>query len=323
MFANTLKNSYTRIFILVLSVIMLFVSINGCSNKNQAFDADRNQGKKVVDHAGREVIIPNNPQRIVPLTASLIEGLFAIGITPVTKVDNYNTREEAASLPSAGLQANVNMEVIYNAKPDLIIAQSRHHMQMIELLESSGAAVFVYDPAKLDTNPLFNLALFLGDLLDRENEAAQYVAQVNQTADELKQKIQSETNLKSAVVIEDSDTVRAAQNASSYGTIINSLGLKNIVPDGMPGSNEQGLIPFDMETIVKADPDIILIIASVKDPDYKKQVIDKFKKNPLWKDLTAVKNDRLKVLPFKVHPGRATAEDMLKMTAQTILPEKN
>lgn len=319
---NFVDNSNRRgnkIHIIAILSLILLLLVSGCSNSNDAVNDDANKGKTVVDHMGRELVIPNNPERILALNSNMMESLFALGITPAGKVEDYKIREEGRSLPSVGMKKNINLEVIYEMKPDLIFAHKRLHGQIIKSLEDTGAQVFVLEPSELGDDPLLNVTIFMGKLLDLEDKAQEYVSAVNKIAEELKQKIENESEIKSAVIIQDSDTIRVAQNASAYGSLIQYLGINNIVPVDLPGVGKDSFVSFDIETIQEKDPDIMLILAVSKDKEENKNLIKKYKTDPQWANLTAVKKDRIKILPFKVHPGRSNPEDMLEATAKVIL----
>ncbi len=277
------------------------------------------QPRTVTDHAGFEVVIPENLERIVALNPLLMEGLFAIGVTPVGKVEDYRIREEGNALPSVGTQSNVDIEAVYRLNPSLVIAHIRSHGDLARILREDGRAVYLVDPGKMGDNPMLDSVIFLGDLLDRGEAAREYAESTFRLADELKQKVQEETGIGSAIVIRDGDRITASQNATIYGSILRAFGIRNIVPEDMPGSNKESFVAFDIETIAKEDPDAIIIVASSADASQDRAIVEKFTDNSLWSGLSAVKNGRVYVMPFKVHPGRSTAEQMLRIAADTLL----
>lgn len=273
----------------------------------------------VTDELGREVAIPENPQKILALTSATMQALYNIGITPVGKVDDYKVTEEGIALPSVGTASDINIESVYALKPDLIIASSRFHAALKEELEQSGAVVYYFDPDKVGDIPVVEVTAYIGKLLGKEDVADGYVQSVFAMADELKDKIASETEVKTGIVIQDGDTITAAQSASSYGSMLSLLGIENIVPDDLPNAKKSSFVSFDVETIIANNPDIIFIMTSSKDAENNKAILEKYKNDPQWSSLDAVKNNRLLILPFSVNPNRSTPEDMVKATAEAIL----
>ena len=274
---------------------------------------------KEIDHAGYEVTIPENHDRILALNPLLMEGLFAIGITPIGKVEGYKIRKEGEALPSVGAQSNIDIESVYKLNPSLIIAHTRFHGDIAKMLRQDGRAVYMVDPGKMGDNPMLDSVVFLGKLLRREDAARSYAESTLRIAEMLEERVLTETDIRSAIVIRDGDKIIASQNATIYGSILRALGIRNIVPENMPGSNKESFIPFDIETIIAENPDIIFIVASSNDPEQNKATVEKYTLNSIWSGLKAVQKDRVLMMPFKVDPGRSTAEEMLRIMAGMLL----
>ncbi len=273
----------------------------------------------VTDELGREVTIPENPQKILALTSAAMQALYNIGIEPVGKVEEYKVTEEGVALPSVGKSQEINIESVYALKPELIIASSRFHAALEEELEQSGAVVYYFDPDKAGDIPLVEVTTLIGKLLGKEDVADTYVQSIYAMADELKQKLASESEIKTGIVIQDGDTITAAQSASSYGSMLSLLGIENIVPDDLPNAKKASFVSFDVETIIASNPDVIFIMTASKDAENNKAILEKYKNDPQWSSLDAVKNNKLLILPFSVNPNRSTPEDMVKATADAIL----
>jgi iron complex transport system substrate-binding protein len=136
---------------------------------------------------------------------------------------------------------------------------------------------------------------------------------------EYAKKIAEQTDIKTGVIINDGDTVKAAQKASGFGAVLEALGIENIVPDDLPGAATASFVNFDVETILEKNPDIVLIMAVSNDKEQNKALLQKYVKDPKWAGMDAVKNGRVMILPFKVNPNRSSRQDMIRITAETIL----
>lgn len=320
-------------------VMLLSFSMVGCggntsdpsSNLSESVAADStpastspssqpsDQTNTVTDELGREVTIPENPERILAFTSATMQALINIDIMPVGKVDDYKVTDEGIALPSVGTPSNINIESVYALKPDLIIASSRFHAALEEELAQSGAVVYYFDPDKVGDIPVVEVTAYIGKLLGKDDVAEEYVQSVYTVSDELKGKVASETGIKTGIVIQEGDTIKAAQSASSYGSMLTLLGIENIVPDDLPNAKKASFVSFDVETIISKNPDVIFIMTSSKDAESNKAILEKFKSDPQWSDLDAVKNNRLLILPFSVNPNRSTPQDMVEATAEAIL----
>lgn len=82
----------------------------------------------VIDIEGTEVTVPEQPERVVALSEPALDGLLALGVTPIgtvtgrgqSAVPNY-LAELAGGVPVLGGIAQPNFEAIGAAQPDLIV----------------------------------------------------------------------------------------------------------------------------------------------------------------------------------------------------------
>ena len=101
------------------------------------------------DALGREVVLPQEPRRIISLLPSLTEILYDLGLADrvvgVTTYSNYPPA--AASKPKVGSYININVERILSLAPDLVIGSKDGNERMVvRLLEQAGIPVFVVNP---------------------------------------------------------------------------------------------------------------------------------------------------------------------------------
>jgi len=106
-----------------------------------------------VDEAGREVRVPDEPQRIVSLAPSITEMLFALGlgdrVVGVTEFSTYPP--EAAAKTRVGSYIRLNAERILDLAPDLAVGTvDGNKLGLVELLEDAGVAVYAVNPRSVD-----------------------------------------------------------------------------------------------------------------------------------------------------------------------------
>ncbi len=313
------KDTFVRALVLsvamVLLVIVMPLAAQGAKEQTPQLEVET---KVVVDELSRSVAIPKNPQRVVALTSAVMQSLYNIGITPVAKVEEYKVTKEGMSLPSVGKTLTINIEAVYALEPDLIIASSRFHAALKESLEQSGSAVFFFDPDKVGDISVVDLTAYIGNLLGREEAGEKYVQSIYSLAQELRADIVEPLGIKSAVMIQDGDTITAAQTASSYGAMLKLLGLENIVPTNLPGAGRASFVTYNIETILQQNPDVIFIVASSNDAASNQALLEKFENDEQWKHYTDQQGGRFVLLPFAANPNRSSIEDMLRITAQVL-----
>lgn len=292
--------------------------INVVDKQSENTEGDIEETNSITDELGREVIIPENPERILGLTSAVMQALYNIDVIPVGKVEDYKVSTEGVALPSVGKSDNINIEAIYALEPDLIIASSRFHASLEEELENTGAVVYYFDPDKVGDIPVVEVTAYIGKLIGKQDIGEQYVQSVFESAEEFAQKIADETDIKTGIIIQEGDTILAAQNASSYGSMLKMLGIENIVSDNLPNAKKSSFVSFDVETILANNPDIIFIMTNSKDEENNKEIFKKFKTDSQWATMDAVQNNQLIILPFSVNPNRSTPEKMVKVMTEKI-----
>ncbi len=103
---------------------------------------------KVKDDLGREIEIVKKPERLVSLSPSNTEILFALGmdshIVGVTEYCNYP--EEARRKPKVGGFADPDVEKIVSLNPDLVLSFGLVQIPVVKLLEKRGLKTFWVNP---------------------------------------------------------------------------------------------------------------------------------------------------------------------------------
>lgn len=345
------KMRMKRLVLIITALTLLLAAGCGTPPEQTTSDSgnDKTKFRVVKDNLNREVEVPEHPERVLVLNSSMTETLFDLGVVPIGKVNEYMIpHPEASDLPDISFEHSPNMEVINKLAPDLIFAHTRHHGQLLDSLESTGAAVVFIDPS-LGDDPLIGGVALMGKALNREEVAAAYLKKVEKKSAMLREKI-IDSPIKTALFIQGgNESIMAAQSFCFWGRLLSYLGIENIVPERLPGSSKAGFIPFDIETIIQKDPDAILVLQ----PGFKsksgqgqgmgKNKQDKMKKgakkqrpakgispeellvmyqnDPMWKQLTAVKEGHIVIVPGNIAPGKINVLDALEVTAKLINPE--
>ncbi|TCK93323.1 iron complex transport system substrate-binding protein [Natranaerovirga hydrolytica] len=278
--------------------------------------------KMVTDHLDREVEITGEPERVIALTRAYIEELFELGVTPVAKVEEYNNRPEGVELPSVSNQSKPDIEAIYALEPDLIIANSRQHSDILDLLVESGAPVFFVNPNIVEEDPLTDRIKLFGELLGKEDVAEEYITHLNTVSDELKETVAGYGYETGLMIQGGVESIEVAMPTGLYGALLMRLGIENIIPANLPGAGQSTWVSYDFETILSEDPDVIIVRAAGGGGTSADELLAYYKENPMWQDLTAIKEDKIFVLPARVNPGNISNEDALKVTVQSITPNE-
>ena len=128
--------------------------------------------KIVTDQLGRQITVPDNPQRIVALAPSITEIIYALNQENLLKgVTLYSDFPPAAvSLPKVGSYIQLNLEKIVALEPDLCIAIKDGNPRVVaRRLESLNIPVYAVDPRNLET--VMQTVLEIGNLLNADQQA--------------------------------------------------------------------------------------------------------------------------------------------------------
>lgn len=234
----------------------------------------------VKDDAGRQVKIGAAPKRIVSLTPANTEILFALGlgdrVVGVTTFCDYPP--EASKKRKIGDFMNPNIELILASKPDLVLGTIGVQKALIDGLDKVGAVVYVSDPK--DIKGVIDNIIEIGKITGREAAANTIAASMRADIREVEAAAGKD---KPTVFYEvASDPLYTGAKGTFVDDAIRLAGGTNIAATA--GS---GYIMFNVEDLVKQDPDIYLVVSgSMNDP---KQL----ETRPGYSALTAVKEGRV------------------------------
>lgn len=223
------------------------------------------------DSCGRAVVLPKNLTQVAPSGASAQMIIYTLApdvmvgwsSNPTSAQQKYFD-EKYYNLPEFGQfygkNVSLNMEALIAAKPQVIIdmgdMKDGHGADMDAIQEQTGIPT-IFIEANLDT---FSQAYrTLGALLNMQTQAetlASYIDETIAMAEERSAKIADEDRL--TVMFASGDTGLEVNAAGSiHSAVIDIVGAKNaIVVDEI--SNKSGGNTINMETVLLAQPDVIL-----------------------------------------------------------------
>ncbi len=170
----------TKVTILLIVSAFLTSFLGACtSTPEKPVPAVQNEPAfplNVTDQMDRQVTIEKIPERIVSLSPSSTEIIYALGLEEklvgVTKFCDYP--EAAKDKPKVGGFSTVDIEKVVDSQPDLILATNIHKEEVIPRLEGLGLTVLALAPETLDE--VLDAITLAGECTDEQEEAAQLVA---------------------------------------------------------------------------------------------------------------------------------------------------
>ncbi|AWS41818.1 ABC transporter substrate-binding protein [Streptosporangium sp. 'caverna'] len=242
------------------------------------------EGFPVTVEAGNgSVVLARKPGRIVSLSPTATESLFAIGAGPqVVAVDDQSDYPaEAPKSDMSGFKPNV--EAIIARKPDLIVLANDLDNVVAEL-SKIGIPVLL-EPAATKLDEAYDQIADLGAATGNKAKADEVAADMKKQMEELAATAPKDTKL--TYYHELDVTPYAATSGTFIGQIYGLFGLTNIADKAPDAAG--GYPKLSAEFVAQADPDLIFLA----DTKCCAQSRDTIAKRPGWSKLSAVKNDRV------------------------------
>jgi iron complex transport system substrate-binding protein len=243
------------------------------------------------DDMGRSVDLPKNPTRIVAMSPSVVELMYAVGATPVGRPTSADYPEQAKTVPSFGLSYQPNLEEVVAMKPDLLIADSIIQGNIIDQLTSIKVPVFALKIASFDD---VTHALRVTGALTGNKDAGETKAKELETKlAGLKSKLPSAGVNFMVLVSAGPGQFIAAKDGSYLIDVVKQLGGKSIVTSSEPDNFRfPGFTDYSPERIVEKNPDVVFTL-SLGGPPGTPKTSDALKSNPALSTIKAVKEGRV------------------------------
>ncbi|MFG1701589.1 ABC transporter substrate-binding protein [Nonomuraea sp. M3C6] len=241
-------------------------------------------GFPVTIEAGNgKVTLTKKPERIVSLSATHTETLFAIGAGPqvVAVDDQSNYPPEAPKTDLSGFKPNV--EAIVAHRPDLVIV-SDDLDKIVAELGKVNVPVLV-QPAAVKLDDAYEEIAELGAATGNKAKADEVASGMRTAMEKLAADAPKDKKL--TYYHELDQTPYAATSQTFIGQIYAMFGLTNVADEAPDAAG--GYPKLSAEFVAQADPDLIFL-ADVK---CCKQSKDTLAQRPGWKNLSAIKNDQV------------------------------
>jgi iron complex transport system substrate-binding protein len=208
--------------------------------------------------ASGKVTIAKKPRRIVSLSPTATETLFAIGAGPqVVAVDDQSDYPKSA--PKTTLSGYTpNVEAIVSYRPDLVVA-SYNPKGLVSALNTLRIPVLVHDAAKTFKGAYQQMRQ-LGLATGHEAGAARVIRGMKEKINRIVRA--SRTRARGLSVYHElTPDLYSASSSSFVGRVYASLGLRNIADAADTAGT--GYPQLSAEYVVSSSPDLIVLADSV------------------------------------------------------------
>jgi len=273
---------------MVVSLLFLLVGCNSKEASNK--DAKDVTESNSIKHEMGTTEVPTNAKKIVVLELSFVDALQGVGITPIGIADDNKMDMieklvgEKINYTSVGTREQPNLEVISSLQPDLIIADVQRHKNIYEDLQKIAPTIELKSRESTYTENIDSFKT-IAKAVNKEAEAEKRLKEHDKKLDALKAELADEKG-KSILTAVVRDTSFQGHTASSYdGELLENLGFE------IAAKSNEAYVEINLEQLSTIDPDILVLAQNEG-----KLVIDDWKSNPLWKNLKAVKENKIFVV---------------------------
>ena len=326
----------------LLGIGMVLLMLVGCGGKdNQTPDSQTSQSSSsqekaetrvFTDSAGREVEIPNKITKIAPSGATAQLVLYTsspdllVGLAgPFSESAKEFVEEKYQKLPEFGQfygkKANLNMEALSTADPDVVIdigeAKKTVTEDMDKLQDQLGIPT-VFIEANLSDMPetYKKLGELLGDTSQTKQLSA-YCEKVLNQAENVRNELK-ESEQKSVYYASGNAGLNTNATGSFHAQVIEQIGAVNAAKDVEIVSSGGGTV-ISMEQLIQWQPDFIIADSA--------DLYELITTDDSWKELNAVKEGQVYKIPtapynFMSSPPSVNRMIGIQWLGQLVYPEK-
>lgn len=234
--------------------------------------------------ANGDIVIKSKPTRIVSLSPTGTEDLFAVGAgSQVIAVDNDSNYPKSA--PHTTLSGYTpNVEAIAGYNPDLVVV-SNDIDGVVESLQKLGVTVLL-EPAADTIAQAYDEIRQLGAATGHAPEATKVVSGMETSLTTILRSV-PKSNRHLSVYDELDPTYYSATSSTFIGRIFKLFGFRNIADAA--DTTHSGYPQLNAEYIVSSNPAIVVLADTVCCGQSAKTVASR----PGWSGISAVKNGRV------------------------------
>ena len=279
-----MNNKEMKKWIITIAALTIVLTATTAFSSLQIPVRAETQGLTITDDFGRNVTIKEIQERIISLSPTNTEILFAIGagdrVVGVTEYCNYP--EEAKEKPVIGGVSTVSIEKVVALEPDLVLGDELNGKETFERLEELGITVVGLNPTNI--SEILDDIMLVGRITGEETNATALVANMTQRMEEIKNKTRDVKRPKVAHVTWH-DPIWVAGSGTVQNELIEIAGGENVFSDIDDWST------VSLEVFIDKNPDVIIV--SVGHGVVGMQSYDYILGDERLKVVNAVKNERV------------------------------
>lgn len=280
----------------LLAVVLTFSILVGCSNqsnKEVSNDNDKNIEKEnslEKEKANTDIKISVASVAISQILSEMNQEIVGRPTTKLTLPKEYQ------DVPEIGSSFSPDFEKVLAVGTELLIGDEMFKDKIEKTAKEYGIETFYVNTSTY--NSFLTSIEELGKKIGKEKEANDIIKRFKEPLNNTKD---INKDLKVAIIFGTSESNMLATENTYVGSLVQALGVKNIATEiinDSSGNNplevdSNGYINLNLEQLLKNQPDLILRFGHGNVEEANKAFDKLFSENPAWKNLNAVKNNKI------------------------------
>lgn len=280
----------------LLAVILTFSILVGCSNQSNnevSNDNDKNIEKEnslEKEKANTDIKISVASVAISQILSEMNQEIVGRPTTKLTLPKEYQ------DVPEIGSSFSPDFEKVLAVGTELLIGDEMFKDKIEKTAKEYGIETFYVNTSTY--NSFLTSIEELGKKIGKEQEANDIIKRFKEPLNNAKD---INKDLKVAIIFGTSESNMLATENTYVGSLVQALGVKNIATeiindsssDNPLGVDSNGYINLNLEQLLKNQPDLILRFGHGNVEEANKAFDKLFSENPAWKNLNAVKNNKI------------------------------
>lgn len=277
----------------------------------------------LADNVQKPLSTTKSYQRIITLSPSLTETVFALGLGDrvVAVTDYCDYPPQAQALPSVGSYTNTSLEAITRLQPDLVIMLNGQQQRQ-QQLEQLGIKTLVLDNSTIAD--IKKTIKTIANLTGKQKQATKLLNNIQDQIDYVRDKVHDVAPVRTLVGIahyvnsDQLDTVYIAGQHDFYNELLELAGGVNVYTDTtvkVPSVSAEGIIRMNPDAIIDVFPE---------QKDHQSDMKQVIKQWQTLRSVNAVKQQRIYIIEhdYASIPGPRIFK-LLPEMAQLLHPNLN
>lgn len=286
-----------NVIMFICAVFIVIIALSACGANKETGHSEAS-GTRIYESDKGKIELPANPQRVVVAVQDYVGDVLALGVKPVGTAgwvfDVPYYKNQLSGVESVGNMSGISVEKIVSLKPDVILTYQEDQVEQLSQIAPTVCLPFGKYNYK-------DRLMEIGKILNKEQEAKEWIAGFDKKAEERKQALFQSMNKEEKVAIVELTAKELFLYGRSYGRggeiIYNQFGLRapdKVEKDAFP----QGWAKISLEAMPEYLEEADHIFLGVRDAAVGETGDAKARQAELtslgiWSNLPAVKAGRV------------------------------